>query len=75
MRWGFDDMKNKIISPTHFPAQSITKCFGNDDGIQGYLDANGNLYGYSKKIFKLPAKCVDVAQMWTGNNAIAVTST
>ncbi|CAB5135926.1 unnamed protein product [Rhizophagus irregularis] len=73
MFWGFDDTRNKIISPTHFPAQNIMKYFGDDNGIQGYLDINGNLYGHSKKIFNLPAKCVDVAQMWTGSNVIAVT--
>jgi hypothetical protein len=78
MRWGFDSAENKIVSPTpcnHLSTQSILKFFGDDYGIQGHLDINGNLYGQAEKTFKLPAKCVDVAQMWTGNNVIAVTGT
>jgi hypothetical protein len=78
MCWGFDNTENKIIFPTpnnHFSAQNMVKCFGDDNGIQGYLNINGNLYGQVEKAFKLSAKCVDVAQMWTGNNVIAVTGT
>ena len=76
MHWGFDDIENKIVSPTpsnHFSAQSLVKFFGDDNGIQGYLDVNGNLHRRAENIFKFPAKCTDVAQMWTGNDVIVVT--
>ncbi|CAI2178449.1 6656_t:CDS:2 [Funneliformis geosporum] len=74
--WGFNDTENKVVSPSsmiHISAQNLVKCFGDDDGIQGYLDVNGKLHGRAENIFKFSAKCVDVDQMWTGNNVIVVT--
>ncbi|KAF0521745.1 rcc1 domain-containing protein 1 [Gigaspora margarita] len=78
LTWGFDSVENKIISPTHKSLQRMKKCFGNDNGIRGFLDIDGNIHfekGYSGmyEISNFHTKVVDVSQFWTDNAIIVVT--
>lgn len=50
----------------------MKKCFGNDNGIRGFLDIDGNIHfekGYSGmyEISNFHTKVVDVSQFWTDN--------
>ncbi|CAG8598636.1 24468_t:CDS:10 [Cetraspora pellucida] len=78
LAWGFDSVENKIISPTCKSWQRVKKCFGNDNGILGFLDIDGNIhfegeYSGMHEISNSCTKIVDVSQFWTGNAMIVVT--
>ncbi|CAG8711572.1 1074_t:CDS:2 [Dentiscutata erythropus] len=58
--------------------QRIKKCFGNDNGIRGFLDIDGNIHFEREhsgmyEISHFHTKIVDVSQFWTGNAIIVVT--
>ncbi|CAG8507402.1 16524_t:CDS:2, partial [Acaulospora morrowiae] len=78
MLWGFNPIFNEISLPKPTEYRNVKKCFGDDDGIQGFLDLDGNLHYIDLdsgqiNVSNFPMKFVDIAQFWTGKDVVGIT--
>ncbi|CAG8452802.1 1378_t:CDS:2 [Acaulospora colombiana] len=76
--WGFDPTPNEITLPKLTELGNIGKCFGDDDGIKGFLDPDGSIHHIDLNssqinVSNFSKKFVDVAQLWTNDDIVGIT--